>query len=301
MHIFAMSIKSDQLSITAPPALDPGSSGTVTTTLANSSPAALSDVALALTLPAGWTATNSTPDTFATVAAGATVSTTWSVSVPAAQEPGAHVIGVTETVGGAQAGISGTQTAVAYPSLSAGFNNVSITDDANHGPGNLDGGGNSFSAQALAAAGLSPGGQFTFGGLVFTWPSADAGTADNVEADGRAFVVSGAGTGAGTGTTLGFLGAAANGQSSGTATITYTDGTTQQFTLGFGDWASTSPFPGSQVAVTSAYGNTSSGTSPWKASVFYDSVALQGGKTVQSVTLPGGTASPLHVFAVAIG
>jgi beta-glucosidase-like glycosyl hydrolase len=295
MHIFAMSIKSDNLSITAPPALEPGSSGTVTTTLANPSSTALSTVALALTLPAGWTAANSTPNTFGTVAAGATVTTTWSVSVPAGQAPGQHVIGVTETVGGAQAGISGIQSTVAYPSLSAGFNNVSITDDANHGPGNIDGGGNSFSAQALAAAGLSPGSQLTVDGLAFTWPSAAAGTADNIEADGRAFSITG------TGTTLGFLGAAANGQSSGTATITYTDGTTQQFTLGFGDWASTSPFPGSQVAVTSAYGNTSGGTSPWKASVFYDGVTLQAGKTVQSVTLPAGSNSPLHVFAAAIG
>ncbi|WP_194925436.1 glycoside hydrolase family 3 C-terminal domain-containing protein [Catenulispora pinisilvae] len=295
LHIFAMSIKSDQLSVTAPPALEAGSSGTVTTTLANPSSAALATVALALTLPSGWTATNSTPNTFASVPAGATVSTTWSVSVPAAQQPGSHVIGVTESVGGSQAGLSGTQTTVAYPSLTAGFNNVSITDDANHGPGNLDGGGNSFSAQALAAAGLNPAGQFTFNGLVFTWPGAAAGTADNIEADGRSFSV------AGSGTTLGFLGAAANGQSSGTATITYTDGSTQPFTLGFGDWASTSPFPGSQVAVTSAYGNTSSGTSPWKASVFYDGVTLQAGKTVQSVTLPAGTSSPLHVFTAAIG
>jgi beta-glucosidase len=53
--------------------------------------------------------------------------------------------------------------------------------------------------------------------------------------------------------------------------------------------------------VTSAYGNMSTGTSPWKASVFYDSVALQAGKTVQSLTLPAGTSSPLHVFAAAIG
>jgi hypothetical protein len=232
------------------------------------------------------------------VGAGETVSTTWSVSVPATQQPGSQVIGVTESVGGAQAGISGTQTTVAYPSLTAGFNNVSITDDANHGPGNIDGGGNSFSAQALAAAGLTPGGAFTFDGLAFTWPAAAAGTSDNVQADGRSFAIAGSGSGD---AKLGFLGAAANGQSSGTATITYTDGTTQQFTLGFGDWASTSPFPGSQVAVTSAYGNTSSGTSPWKASIFYDSVALQAGKTVATVTLPAGNSSPLHVFAAAIG
>jgi len=53
--------------------------------------------------------------------------------------------------------------------------------------------------------------------------------------------------------------------------------------------------------VTSAYGDTSSGTSPWKASVFHDSVVLQAGKTVQPVTLPAGSSAPPHVFAVAIG
>jgi beta-glucosidase-like glycosyl hydrolase len=295
MHVFAVSIQSANLAITAPPAIGPGASGQVTTTLANPSADALSNVALALNLPAGWSAANTTPDTFATVPAGATVSTSWTVSVPSGQAPGGQVIGVTESVGGTQAGISGAQTQVPYPSLSAGFDNVSITDDSDHGPGNIDGGGNSFSAEALAAAGLSPGAAFTFSGLTFTWPGAAAGTNDNIEADGQAFAVSG------TGATLAFLGATANGAAGGTATITYTDGSTQQFTLGFGDWATTSPYPGSEVAVTSAYGNTAGGTSPWKASVFYDAVTLQAGKSVASVTLPAGTSSPLHVFAAAIG
>jgi beta-glucosidase len=295
MHVFAMSIKSDDLTVAAPPAIAAGSSGTVTTTVAAPSAAALSDVALSLDLPGGWTATNQTPDTFATVAAGQTVSTVWSVAVPAGQAPGGEVVGVTETVGGTQAGVSGAATQVPYPSLAAGFNNVSITDDANHGPGDIDGGGNSFSAEALAAAGLTPGAPFASHGLTFTWPGAAAGTNDDIEADGRAFEITG------TGSTLGFLGATANGAGSGTGTITYTDGTTQAFTIGFGDWAGTTGYPGSVVAVTSAYGNTNSGTSPWKASVFYDAVTLQAGKTVQTVTLPSTTSSPLHVFAAAIG
>ncbi|HEX3779873.1 MAG TPA: glycoside hydrolase family 3 C-terminal domain-containing protein [Pseudonocardiaceae bacterium] len=295
MHIFAMSVKSDNLAISAPVAISAGTSGAVTTTLANPSSAALNNVALALDLPAGWTATNSTPDSFGTVAAGSTVSTTWSVSVPANQQPGAQVVGVTENVDGRQAGLSSAQTQVPYAALDAAYNNVSITDDANHVPGDIDGGENSFSAEALAAVGLTPGGAFTTNGLTFTWPSAAAGTPDNVQADGRAFDLSG------TGTTLGFLGAAANGSASGSGTITYTDGSTQPFTIGFGDWASTTPYPGSVVAATSAYGNTATGTSPWKASVYYDSVALQTGKTVRSVTLPNDTASPLHVFAATIG
>ena len=299
LHIFAASIESSNLSLAAPSAIEPGGTGTVTTTLANPSSAALSDVGLSLNLPGGWSATNTSPDTFASVAAGATVSTTWTVSVPAGQAAGTQVIGVTEEVGGTQAGISGAQTEIPYSSLSAGFDNVSITDDSDHTPsdlnGGIDGGGNSLSAEALAAAGLTPGQPFAFDGLTFTWPSSAAGTPDNVEANGQAINV------AGTGATLGFLGISCNGANAGTATITYTDGTTQQFTLGFGDWASTTPYTGGEVAVTSAYGNNSSGTTGWKASVFYDSVTLQSGKTVQSVTLPAAGAQPLHVFAAAIG
>ncbi|HEV3361510.1 MAG TPA: glycoside hydrolase family 3 C-terminal domain-containing protein [Pseudonocardiaceae bacterium] len=295
MHIFGVSIKSDNLSITAPAAIDTGRSGTVTTTLTNPSSTGLSNVALALNLPSGWTATNSTPSTFGTVAANSSVSTTWSVTVPASASPGSAVVGVTESVGGTQAGLSSAVTEVPYASLPVGFNNVSITDDSAHGPGNIDGGGNSFSAQALAAAGLTPGQPFTTNALTFTWPSAASGTNDNVEADGRAFDLTGSGA------NLGFLGAAANGASAGSGTIVYSDGSTQQFTVGFGDWASTTPYPGGAVAVTSAYGNTSTEKSPWTATVFYDSVALSAGKTVQSVVLPAAGTSPLHFFAAAIG
>jgi beta-glucosidase len=227
------------------------------------------------------------------------VSTTWSVSVPSGEQPGAQVIGVTESIGGTQAGVSGAQTQVPYPSLSAGFNNVSITDDANRNPsdlnGGIDGGGNSLSAEALAAAGLTPGSPFTFGGLTFTWPGSAAGAEDNIEANGQAFDVTGSGT------TLGFLGISANGAHSGTGTITYTDGSTQQFTVGFGDWANGAPPTGAQTAVTAAYGNNTSGPTTWQTAVFYDPITLESGKTVQSVTLPAAGSQPLHVFAAAIG
>jgi beta-glucosidase-like glycosyl hydrolase len=295
MHVFAMSIKSDNLAIQSPAAIAAGGSGTVTTALANPSAAALSNVAVALNLPTGWTATNTTPSSFATIPAGGQVSTTWTVATPSGQQPGPQVVGVTETVGGVPAGISSAVVQVPYATLAAAFNNVSITDDTDHAPGSIDGGGNSFSAQALAAVGLAPGAAFTHAGVTFTWPNVPAGTPDNVAADGRAVVITGSGA------TLGFLGAAANGQSSGTGIITYTDGTTQPFTIGFGDWASTSPYPGGDVAVTAAYGNTSSGQSPWQATVFYDSVPLQPGRTVASVTLPDVKSAPLHVFAAAIG
>ncbi|MGH3166968.1 MAG: alpha-L-fucosidase, partial [Trebonia sp.] len=71
-----------------------------------------------------------------------------------------------------------------YVMLAAGCNNTGITNDSNTGAGNVDGNGYSFSAQALAAAGASPGAVIKAGGLSFTWPSAAAGSPDNVVADG---------------------------------------------------------------------------------------------------------------------
>ena len=64
-------------------------------------------------------------------------------------------------------------------------------------------------------------------------------------------------------TTLAFLGSATYGPTSGTATIIYTDSTTQTFTLAFSDWTlsggSTAPIAGNMFAVKSAYRNTPSG------------------------------------------
>src|SRR5450759_3316934 len=93
--------------------------------------------------------------------------------------------------------------------------------------GNLDGGGFSYSAQALAAAGISPGGTSPHAGLSVAGPDAAPGTADNMVAGGQTIALSGSGN------TLGLLGTGDYGTASGTGTIAYTDGTTQQFSLTF--------------------------------------------------------------------
>ena len=59
------------------------------------------------------------------------------------------------------AGTEGSTTVVVpYSSMSAAYNNVGISDDSNQSAGNYDGGGDSFSAEALAAGtpnALTPG------------------------------------------------------------------------------------------------------------------------------------------------
>lgn len=178
------------------------------------------------------------------------------------------------------------------------YNNAGTSDDSDPAAGHFDG-INSYSAQALLLVGITPGAQGSFNGVSFTWPSPTSGENNNYLARGQVlpvFPVSGA-------TRLAFLGAATGGASSGTATITYTDGTTQNFTLGLSDWTlamgTAPPSFGNQVVVTMPYRNTPNGPQIDRPSVFYTDVALLAGKTIGSVTLPSTTTGgQLHVFAI---
>jgi beta-glucosidase len=201
---------------------------------------------------------------------------------------------------------NGTPTAGApYSSLSAAYDNVGITDNSNPAPGNFDGTGESYSAEALAAGtptALVAGGQATIGGTTFTWPSAASGTPDNVVADGQTIDLTGSGT------DLGFLGAGAFGEANGTGTITYTDGSTQQFSIALNDWYNNAAISGDQVANTTPTWNFSSSTqTDHPVSIYFASVPLEAGKTVASVTLPTVSASAgdgvnaMHIFSIATG
>lgn len=56
-------------------------------------------------------------------------------------------------------------------SMSDYYDNTGISPDSNQACANLDGVGFSLSADALAKAGVSPGGSITSGGVTFTWPN----------------------------------------------------------------------------------------------------------------------------------
>ncbi|GAA3435692.1 glycosyl hydrolase family 95 catalytic domain-containing protein [Kutzneria kofuensis] len=193
----------------------------------------------------------------------------------------------------------GLDQATVAGSLSATYNNVGVTADNNTNPGDIDGGGASMSATALANAGARAGGTVSHGGLTFTWPSqAGTGSADNTVSNGQTIALNGSGN------TLGFLVTATYGPASGTGTITYTDGSTQDFTLSSSDWWGGS----GDVAIAAAYQNRPGNTTyQHAADVYYVGVPLQAGKTTKTVRLPtvsgsatAGTPS-LHVFALARG
>lgn len=171
-----------------------------------------------------------------------------------------------------------------------------ISDDTDQAAGNFDGQGYSYSEQALTAVGLSPGAAVTSDGIEYNWPDASPGQPDNLIAAGQVIAVppvAGA-------TELGIVGSASNGPSSGTLTITYTDGTTQTATLGLSDWTSSSPSFGNGTAASMTYRNSSSGTSQVLGTkVFTTSIALEPDKTVASVAMPdGANQGELHIFAL---
>jgi hypothetical protein len=181
------------------------------------------------------------------------------------------------------------------------YDNASTSPDADPTCADADGGGYTFSAEALAKAGLSPGAKVTSGGLTYTWPSAAPCSPDNILAVGQDLLVQGT-SGA---TKLGLLGMSTDGSSSGTLVVHYTDGTSSTATVMFNDWAA-GPSGDDAAVATMPYRNTRDGTSQTITMyVFATTVALDAGKTVAAITLPavgnhvGDTA--MHVYAVATG
>jgi lysophospholipase L1-like esterase len=195
---------------------------------------------------------------------------------------------------------------VAQPgSLLTAFNNTGISNDTDVPAADFDQDGNSYSAQALAAAGLSAGKPVTVNGVTFTWPLPAPGYPDNASAHGQQVMVNApAGTQA-----LGFLGSATGGPGKGIVTLQYSDGTTAQYWLGLSDWTlnagSAKPSYGNQVVATMAYhncGTCSSGQDAVNTYVFYTALPINPGKTLTSVTLPSSAApGEMHIFAVGTG
>ncbi|MCU1655861.1 MAG: Beta-glucosidase [Pseudonocardiales bacterium] len=284
--------------VSAPAVAVPGSSVTVTTTFTNGATVPVRDAVTGLTVPSGWSAMATTPARFAVVSPGQTVSTSWTVGVPAGASGGAVTVSASTVYSGPDAhpATSSTTVNVAYAKLSDAFNTVGVTDDSNPTIGNLDGSGYSYSAQALASQGVTPGSTLTSGGATFTWPDVPAGQNDVVTTAGQVIAASGSGT------SLSVLGTGNNGDASGTITVTYTDGTTSQAPLTFADWYSNTAAAGSTLVVTAPYWNRPAGsTQPaiHPVSVYAANLPITSGKQLSYLTLPSN--SRLHIFATAVG
>ena len=172
---------------------------------------------------------------------------------------------------------------------------------------NFDGGGYSYSQNALIKSGLYSGASWynnsnyyqvvVLNGTTFYWPNVAYGQPDNIAAKGQRVSFPAIANAS----SLGFIGSATNGPASGTATITYTDGSQTTFTLGFDDWTLRAGTVGvsslDQIATAMTYRDASGGIKQnIKTYLFYKGVSLNTSKTIQSVTLPNK--SSIHIFSI---
>jgi predicted alpha-1,2-mannosidase len=187
-------------------------------------------------------------------------------------------------------------------SLLRAFNNKGTSDDSNPNAANFDGGGWSYSAEALAAQQVTPGSTLTVGDISYSWPPSAPGEPDNAITEGQHVSVNApAGT-----QQLGFLGSASGGNSQGLATLHYADGSAAQYWLGFSDWTlgggRGQVMFGNVDAVRTTYRNCNhctGGRDSVDTHVFAAILPVDPGKTLTSVTLPtGGTGGDLHVFSI---
>jgi hypothetical protein len=196
---------------------------------------------------------------------------------------------------------------VTAANFTAAMNNDGIGSD-NTTAANLDLNGASLSAQALAAAGYAPGATATINGATFTMPAARSDGMDNVIALGQTipFPLAQQVRASAVGLLVAPVSTTCGGTPyAGTATITYTDNTTQDSAVRFGDdWSR----PGANFDVVLPYrneGTTPNRTVAAKLSAVF--APANPAKTLKSITLPnfgsnllpGGCAAAQHVFAIA--
>ena len=279
----------------------PGTSSTLTVG-ANNATSQPQRVTVSIAAPSGVTITPSS----ATIEVPPSGTGTTKLTVTAAADAtqnfySAPITLTTQSTGGTQS-LNQTILVAAPGSLLSTFNSAGIADDSNPSLADIDGDGNSYSAQALAAAGLTAGETATVNGVAFAWPRPSPGFPDNTVPAGQTVTVDAA-----SGTqTLAFLGAATQGDGTGVVTLNYSDGSTSRYWLGFSDWTlgggGGTPAYGNQVAASTTYrdcAGCSGGQDAVTTYVFYAGVPVNPDKTLTSVTLPNGTVGGTeHIFSI---
>ncbi|MFF5454483.1 NEW3 domain-containing protein [Streptomyces sp. NPDC012950] len=285
----------------SPVDLDGPAVSTVKVTVTNAGPERMRSLKVSFGGPVGWAVQPSVLQVDGSLAKGASAEATFRIQVPE-RRPGFTVRTFTATAtyrGGDGAGsATGTRTqhsGTPLANLAAAYNNVGVTDESDTKPGDYDGGGNSFSAQKLADAGLRPGGTVNALGAELRWPNVPSGTRNNVSAAGQAIALSGKGG------KLVFLGSGVTSGASGTATVYYTDGTSGIGSFGFPNWSFDPANAHGATLVASSDGRNRPdgyGNAGIAYRVFAHSIPLDPTKQVEFVVLPGN--GNIHLFDLAI-
>lgn len=278
-----------------------GEQTTVSATFRNTGTKAKDDVVLTAVAPEGWTLVSSNGDRVGTVSAGDSANAEFVFEVTDASAADLQTVAVEAayTSNGDPNTVSGAnQLYVAFGSLAGAYNADSITEIATAKAGDFDGGGATFSAEAIARAGVTPGSTVTVGtgdaAIGYTWP-APAGAADSVSPAGQTIALSGQGT------HLALLASAASGGGVNPALeLHYADGTTSTQNVFFPNWLpQASGLGGASVAIKSLGRNSATNPAVYEYptygyQVYSNLVRLNPAKELAYVVLP--TESRLRIF-----
>ncbi|WP_285725674.1 NEW3 domain-containing protein [Psychromicrobium xiongbiense] len=258
-----------------------------------------------LSAPAGWQVSAMHAIVPSTLTTGQSVTLSWLVTPPSDAAPGPVQLTASALRGGAVIGSATVSSTlrVLYPTLASAFNDVAITaDGATPYTGDLALSNSSLSANALKAAkGIAPGASVTGAQITYSWPGFVAGKLNAVWSTGQSIALSGAGQ------YLAFAVIGVNGSPSGTAIISYSDGTSSSFPLAAGDYFYNKPAAGNTVLTTMGYRNTPAGKDVRTVTLFESTVPIDPTKTVSMVTLPAlaarvdGKTPGLLVLAMGLG
>jgi alpha-glucosidase len=283
-----------RVSIDAPDELAPGEPAEVEVAVTNPSTRQLREASVAIEGPAGWV---SDQVDIGRIPAGETATRTVTVTPPASGSAGRNTIRAVATwMSGSTTFTTSAATTVTVPygSLAEAFNEVAITNDEDPTPGNFDNGGNSYSAQALADGGVTPGAVISSRNVEFSWPQAEPGVPNGVKTAGQTVALRGQGT------HLAFLGASASLSAVGQYIVRYADGSEEVRSMQFPNWCcQATDVGGSTIAVESFYRNTQAGPANHgtRYAVFHNEIELIPGKEVVSVRLPDSPAITLFAAA----
>jgi len=253
------------------------------------------------TAPAGWKASVS-PRVLPLVSRRLPVSATTTVTVqaPAGVTVGAYPIEVSVSAPGANTVHRTVSVAVATPLTCvssdpscavelAGERNLDGTASvASSAEGNFDGGGWSYDADLLPAAG-----PVTWGGATYQAPD-PAGQAKNfVQARGQSLLLP-----AGDHAAVKLIATAYNGPVTAGLTIGYTDGTASDATITVADWCGTASAGSTNVLAMPHRIKAGQGVDGPPVSLFGLSLPIAAGKQIRSITLPNDPR--LNVYALTL-
>ncbi len=250
-----------------------------------------------VSVPAGWTARPASK-TFAVRSEGLPtgVDTPVTIHIPAGTAAGSYPVtfrftapGVssltrhaTVTLKDAKCAGTGAGCALALDADLDGTATVAATE-----AGNFDGSGWSYDAALLP-----PAGSRTVGGAPYFLPDPCGVAMNFLTARGQQLAVP-----AGRYSTLHVLGAAHGGDVTSQVTATYTDGTTAMVPFALTDWASSAGRNGNILAIAMPHRiKSGQGVDGPPVNLYAATLALDAGRTVQSITLPNNANAEIYAL-----